>query len=282
MESFYTYGNFFRTLAALGLLIYLVPHLVLKSDSILHKLLTLSVMALAILQALLPVTPGIEARRIMTVFSWLLVPGGAAWLFFFLRGLKKPDLRHYQAWIIDTLRESVLIFDQTFILQESSGIQKQHSPEESEEFMEELTALIKSGQASPESSGRDPAEGLFRQGERIYRYRLQPVSQGYLLTLLDLTEEQLLVDELMEKNRLLQRQHTLLESAEAVDLQTRRERYRKDLSSRILSLVREKLLNLQEQMKHPEDFTLVLHSAEEAMADIRLAVSQLARGGEET
>lgn len=282
MESFYTYGNFFRILAALGLLIYLVPHLVLKSDTVLKKILTLTAIALAVFLALIPVTPGVEVRRIMTIFSWFMVPGAAAWLFFFLRGLGKPDLRHYQAWIIDTLRESVLIFDHNFNLQESSGIQKQQSPEESAEFMAELTNLIKSGQASPEPSDREPAEGLFRQGERTYRYRLQPVSQGYLLTLLDLTEEQLLVDELMEKNRLLQRQHTLLESAEAVDLQARRERYRKDLSSRILGLVREKLLGLQEQMNHPEDLTQVLRSAEDAMVDIRLAVGQLARGGEET
>ena len=276
MESFYTYGNFFRILAALGILCYLVPHLVLKSDSTLQKLLTLTAIALTVLLALIPVTPHGGARRIMTLCSWLLVPPSAAWFVRLIKGLGKPDLRHHTAWIIDTLRESVLVFDRRFNLQENSGVRAGLSAEESSAFIEELTALIKSIPATETA-----VDGLFRQGERIYRYRFQRVSQGYLLTLLDLTEEQLLLDEIMEKNRLLQGQHTLLESAEAVEIQNRREKYRHDLSSRILGLVREKLLALQELMQNPEEITPVLRCAEETMADIRLAVGQLARGGHE-
>jgi hypothetical protein len=276
MESFYTFANFFRILTALGLLFYLVPHLVLKSDSPIQKILTLTVIALTVFMALIPVTPREETRLIMTITSWILAPGAAAWLIFFIRGTGKPDLRQYQAWIIDTLRESVLIFDQQFNLQESSGLQKELSPEKAAEFIDEITALIKPGPGS-----ETPAEGFFRFGERTYRYRFQPVNRGFLLTILDLTEEQLLLDELLEKNQLLQRQHTLLETADTVDLQIRREKYRQNLSSRIIELVRENLLKLQDLMNHPEDITPVLRCAEEAMADIRLAVGQLARGGNE-
>ena len=192
MESFYTFANFFRILAALGLLFYLVPYLVLKCDSPIQKLLTLAAIALTVFLALLPVTPREETRRILSVISWVLTPGAAAWLIIFVRGTGRPDLRQYQAWIIDTLRESVLIFDQHFTLQESSGLQKTLPPEESAEFIDEITTLIKPG-----LSTEAPAEGFFRFGERTYRYRFQPVNRGFLLTLLDLTEEQLLLDDLL-------------------------------------------------------------------------------------
>lgn len=269
MESFYTYSNFFRLLGALGALCFLVPRLVLKADSLHEKLFHASAICLVVIQALAPIVPYPEIQRIMPVFLWLSVPGTAAWILLFIRRKDNPDLRHHQAWIIDTLRESVLIFDSRFNLIERSGIRDNLDSCGYAGLVKELKSRIKG-----ESVSETPSESLFHCGDRIYRYRFQPVSGGYLLTLLDMTEEQKLVDELMDKNRLLQRRHTLLASSETGELETRREKYRLDISSRILEMVREKLQEIEILLRETGEIEPALKCAGEAMTDIRRAVSR--------
>ncbi|WP_319560662.1 hypothetical protein [Marispirochaeta sp.] len=100
--------------------------------------------------------------------------------------------------------------------------------------MEELRKILMSdgeGQA-----GNTPHnEKILRFQEKVYRCRYRPVEDGWLFTLLDLTEEQLL---------------------------------------------RTKLHNLLSLINSSDDLVPVLACVEDAMAEIRYAVGQLASEGE--
>ncbi|MBN2657665.1 MAG: hypothetical protein JXR86_11445 [Spirochaetales bacterium] len=272
MESFYSYSNFLRILVALGALCFLVPRLVLKASSHHERLLYVSVITLIVIQALAPIVPYPEIRRISPVFLWLSIPCSAALILSLIGGTERPVLLRHQDRIIDTLRESVLVFDRQFNLIEQSGILSGLESGQLAGLVKEMKTHIDSAPFS-----ETPSEGLFLSGNKTYRYRFQPVSRGHLLTLLDMTEEQKLLDEVMEKNRLLQRRYALLESSETLELQTRREKYRVELSSRILEMVRIKLREIESLLTETVEIETVLKCTGEAMTEIRREVSRLAR-----
>jgi|GEM_PF-2735686 len=273
MESYYTWGNCIRILAAIIMLLVLVPSVYLEISRGWRRLLSVPVMLLIVAVALFPITPYPALRRILEGLSFFLVPFALLWLALFIRNVRRPDLRNYQSWIIDNLRESVLVFDSQFRLQRSSGPFASLPEEISSGLIEELRGLLRS---------EDSGEGTLRFQERIYRSRYCPVEGGWLLTLHDLTEEQKLLDELEEQNRLLERQKTLLVSSEGIELSVRREEYQRNISTRIQNIVREKLETLLELIRAPAETDAVLACAEEAMADIRNAVEQLAAKRETT
>ncbi len=273
MESYYTWGNYFRILAAVLMLLVLVPVIYMAISRGWRRLLSFPAILLIAAEAIIPITPFPALRRILENLTPFLVPFALLWLVFFIWKLRRPDMRNYQGWIIDNLRESVLVFDRNLRLQGSSGPVAGLPEESSSALLEELRTMLRSG-----GSG----EGMLRFRGRIYRGRYRPVEGGWLLTLHDLTEEQQLLDELLEKNRLLERQRTLLKTTEGIDLSVRREEYRRDITTRIQDLVREKLETLLELTGGSAETDSVLACAEEAMADIRAAVGQLASKGETT
>lgn len=273
MESYYTWGNYFRILGAVLILLVLVPAVFMVISTGRRRILSLPAVLLVVCAALFPVTPFPGLRSTLERVSIVLLPFALLWLVLFIRDLRRPDMRNYQGWIIDTLRESVLVFDSNLRLQGSSGPVAGLPEELSSALLDELCGMLRS-----DGSG----EGMLRFRGRIYRGRYRPVEGGWLLTLHDLTEEQRLLDELVEKNRLLDRQRTLLKTTEGIDLSIRREEYRRDITTRIQDLVREKLELLLELVQGPAETGPVLACAEEAMADIRAAVGQLASKGETT
>jgi hypothetical protein len=267
MDTFYTYGHFFRILFSAGALFFLVPHMVLEGEWK-EKAVTALLTLLILFYALEGVTPFPSLRQFFRLPGRLLLPAAFLWIFIFLKGFGKPRLSHYQAWIIDTLRESVLVFDKSLSFQGSNRPVTDLPSEKATELLEKIRTIVAEG----------PPEGLVRYGAKIYRYRFSSVPYGYLLTLLDFTEEQQLLDALTEKNRRLQLRRNLLESSKELDLRFRREEYRRNISTHILHLVGDALQDLLNLVDHSKEIDPVISAAEEAMADIRLAVSQLASG----
>ncbi len=271
MESYYTWENYFLVFTAVILLLILVPVIYIQISSGWRRLLSFPAILLIVVTALIPITPFPVLRRVLESLTPFLVPFALLWLALFVLKVRRPDMRNYHGWIIDNLRESVLVFDSRLCLQGSSGPVAGLQEDLSSALLEELRCMLRS-----DLSG----EGMLRFHGRIYRSRYRPVEGGWLLTLHDLTEEQQLLDELMEKNRVLEGQRNLLKATEGIDLSVRRERYRRNITTRIQDVVREKLEMLLELIRGPAEADPVLACAEEAMADIRAAAGQLVSKGE--
>ncbi len=273
MESYYTWENYFGILAAVVMLLLLVPAIFVGLSAGWKRMLSVPAILLIVSTALIPVTPFPVLRQVLVSLRPFLIPLALLWPALLIWKLRRPDMRNYQDWIIDTLRESVLVFDSRLCLQGSRGPVEGLSEVLFAALLEELRGMLRS-----DASG----EGMLRFQDRIYRCRYRQVEGGRLLTLHDLTEEQQLLDELVEKNRLLERRRALLNSTEGIDLSVQQEQYRRDITTRIQDLVREKMKNLLDLIRGPAETDAVLARAEEAMADIRAAVSQLVAKGEKT
>lgn len=271
MESYYTWENYFRILAAVALLVLLVPAIFIGLSAGWKRVLSIPAILLIVSTALIPLTPFPVFRQVLVSLRPFLIPFALLWPALLIWKLRKPDMRNYQDWIIDTLRESVLVFDSRLCLQGSRGSVAGISEDLFAALLEELRGMLRT-----DTSG----EGMLRFRGRIYRCRYRPVEGGRLMTLHDLTEEQQLLDELMEKNRLLERRKALLNSTEDIDLSVQQEEYRRDITTRIQNLVRQKLKNLLDLIRGPAETDAVLARAEETMADIRTAVGQFVAKGE--
>lgn len=279
MISFYTWSNLLRISAAVVLLMFLVPAVFIVHNSWRKRIPALPCMLIIIIQGLVPLTPFPFVKSLMQTGALLLLPSGLIWLLFLIHDIRKPDMHSYHAWIIDSLREAVLVFDSRLNLQGSTGIIANLKQDFSSVFIEKLRKILKS-----DREAQDPAaprnEKILRFQERVYRCRYRPVEDGWLFTLLDFTEEQLLLDELIDKNRILEQQSSFLKATEEVELSIRLERYRQKVSSRIQNLLRKKLHHLLSLINGSDDLDPVLACAEDAMTEIRCAVGQLASEGE--
>ncbi|MBN2049933.1 MAG: hypothetical protein JW760_05760 [Spirochaetales bacterium] len=272
METFYTYRVFFHILAGIVFLSLCIP-LAMADRGKGKTFLNLGIFFFGSLFILSVVTPfqgwsDLFWDMIFPFFILLLIR-----IVLFLLSLRRPSLRSYQSWILESLRETVLIFNADLSLQGGGGPLTGLSPEASTELMERLRTLLRESRGdSPDDE--TPFEGTLWCEDRAYRYRFHPVRQGYLLTLLDVTSTQRLLNEVVEKNRLLERRKKILEVAKGQEVSLRRHRFRERVTAVIMDLVKDKMEILRGMLETSEDLEPVLTCAQEALKDIRLAVAQ--------
>lgn len=265
MDTFYTNTNFIRIAVSTVLLLVTIPHIALGG----HKKGISGIFStLIILNALLPLLPYNFDRNLTRLFSLFLLPPTLVWIVYIITDYRRPNLSQYRNWIIDTLRESVLIYDDTFRLQGYRGSIANLSESESQSMLNVLRAIV-------EEKHTQKKEGYLPFQEQVYRYRIRPVHKGYLITLLDFTEEQRLLDELMNKNTILEQKRSLLENMETLNVKAYREQFRQQVAIHIQGIVHESLSKLRNMIAVNTDITSLLSCAEDALAEIRHAVRKL-------
>jgi len=237
----------------------------------LFPVLTGSVMA-GILLTSPPWTP------LLILLTGILVPAGIT-----LTARTDRKFGVYRSWIIDTLRETIIVFDPELRVISSgremfppgsirTGRPIRFPEEGKEDRLKDLQETLK---------GKSGGQGAMRYAGRIYHYRFRPLNnrKGFILTLLDITQEQLLIDELQNKNRLLTSRRTILQAGEDLQLNRERERMRQQITREIQNLVQRKLSALQGCLTGTSgirrDLKEIIGTAEESMTEIRRAVSEL-------
>ena len=268
MTSYYTIDTFLRVFLSLSLLVLLVPSLLLWNGGR-KRLISGVPILLLLLQALSVVTPWPPLREVLHYGMLFLIPPSIFWFFVFLRDPGRTGFEQYHSWIIDSLRESVLVFDTDLNFHGSND--SAASPDKIETMRDILLA-----DHTDSSSG----EGTVRVKDSIIRYRFRKIHEGYLFLIADFTEEQALLDELKEKNRILRWRQIQLHSAEELDIPSKRElTLRAGISKQILIMVREKLKQLRLLITSGEPSDRILIGAEETLSDIRMAVRHIADKG---
>ncbi|MBN2627018.1 MAG: hypothetical protein JXA95_10165 [Spirochaetales bacterium] len=194
----------------------------------------------------------------------------------------------HQNWIVKTLRESVMLFDsQRRII---SGGQDIFPPplirpgrnltelflltDRDKGDLDELKELYNRG---------DEGRGMIRLEERHYSFRFIRLERekGFLLTLLDTSEEQALVSRLSEQNRILHNRQTILQGGRENNLTIKREEneIRTRISGSIQKMVEKQLTRLRAELKtgdiSAENLNRLLAHATKSMTAIRKSVSEL-------
>jgi hypothetical protein len=230
-------------------------------------------------------------RILMPAYLGIPAMAGGSLLFRSLFQRVKRDSSNWKAhrnWIVRTLRESVMLFDnQRRIISGGEDIFPlpliRPGKNLTELFLltgqekgdlDELKELYNRG-----GEGR----GMIRLEERHYSFRLIRLERdkGFLLTLLDTTEEQALVSRLSEQNRILRNRQTILQSGRENNPTWKREEneIRTRISGSIQEMVERQLTRLRADLKihdiSAENLNRLLARATESMAAIRKSVSEL-------
>ena len=205
-------------------------------------------------------------------------------------GEKRNDhsWKNQQSWIIRSLRESIMILDRNRNIISGGGeIFPSHlvTPGCS------LSALIERSEGRENNlqplreclGGEGPERGTIKYGTGTYSFRFSPLEgeRGYLLTLLDITEEQNLLAELRDKHRMLTNRRTILQSEESgnVTLLRKEEEIRERISHEIQNLVEEELTLLRSRLEEQDlsagNIRKLQEYAENSMAHIREAVNEV-------
>lgn len=270
MDTFYTLENFLRVSLSASLLLILIPHSIIGTRA---RLMSMLLSIVLVINALVPLVPRNFDRTACTVLSVILIGPLLYWTLFIVNDFKRPNLERYQNWIIDTLRESVLIFDDKLRLQGYRGNIADLSEVASRFLVSEMRNIVI-------QNTRNLTEGFIKYEALVYRYRIRSVQKGYLVTLLDFSEEQQLLDEVMAKNRILEQRRSLLMNRDSLSLIAYKEKYKQNVTIHIQHIVKKNLNRLRTMIAEKKDPETLLYSAEEALSGIRYAVGRLV-GNEE-
>lgn len=268
MESFYSFDNFFRLIASLAILVLLIPSALKLPRNL--RILSAAVAAVPVLGVLIPITPFPKLAEGFTFLFILLLPLLPLWLFFVVRYRRHPRIAAYKEPIFETLRDSVFIFDTSLRLLGQGGLQAESLKIDKDRFLNHLKGFI----------AQDPPRKRYREKElrfdgRVLQCRYQRLRRGYLMTVKDITERQELIDNLVVTNQSLEKRQAILKATESIEPAERRERIRREISGRIMALVREKLDVLQRMAALPARPEELVKEAEETLDEIRTAVDQL-------
>ncbi len=291
MEYSYTFANFFHILLCTAGLAVIIPLCILAPLSTHNPRLRRIALAAAVTGttalALHTVCPWVFFREMLFPFQLLFIPSGLYLAYTLSRSYRNRKIEDYSSWIIDTLREKIIIFDKDMrtISCGKTGLPAQWFPYGSRPELPEtdsdtdfslLAALMK----KPVKSS-----GSFSWRGTDLSYRLIPIEKGYLLILLDISEETTLLKELRMKNIQLENSRRSIEQLEEKRLKEEQEQYRNRVSSRINRTVSENLVALLADIEtvaasgnNPEKDKIhtMLKHAEESMSSIRSMVRRLA------
>ncbi len=291
MEYSYTFVNFFYILFCTAGLIVIIPLCILAplssySSRVRWVALSTSIIGITAL-ALYPVCPWPDLRKILIPFQILLLPSGGFLIFTLTHSYRNRKIEDYSSWIIDTLREKIVIFDKEMctISRGNTGLPAGWFPYGS---FPQLPETINDKDLSSFAgilNKPEKSSGTFMWNGTDLSYRLIPIEMGYLLVLLDISEETALVKELNRKNIQLENRRRSIQQMEGTRLEAEKEQYRSSLSSRINNSVRDNLITLlgdieavsgSGQPPETEKIRTMLKHAEESMASIRSMVRRLA------
>ena len=262
MESYYTWTNFYQILMATAVVTYGMYKIAMVQNTR-FRLLTTLVVILTINWAMVPITPYSQWLRIMGPLQWLELPVLVLWLFTYWRINKKNDFSRYQDWIIDSLRESIIVLD-------SRGkVEWTNSPVVQDVFLKTFQ----------ESIQNNIDQGLITHGQQTLRYQLHPLDQGYLGYLVDFTREQELILSLRNKNTQLEQRLQFLNSLEKnlenQNLQQAQEDVKLDIQQSIQALVDSSLGDFRSALVETRDISELLVQAEKSLQSIRTGVTLL-------
>ena len=291
MEYFYTFGTFFHILGCSLLLGTLIPVSLLApcgSCSTPLRWAALGITIAGIISlALKPVTPWLYMQKILHVFQLLTVPAGIVLAFSLVLSYRNKTIGDYSSWIVDTLRETVIIFDQDMRVISCGKplLPDSWFPPGEKPGLPEIENSDSISRLRNSLELREAASGTLTYGNSRTYYRFTPMRLGYLLTFLDVSGETILLEELAEKNIQLENRSRSIQAMEETQLTTAKEQYRGTLFTQIHTAVRRNFIRLLAEIEKitagttspgNAEIKQTLKHAEESMTAIRSMVRQLA------
>ncbi|MBN2510895.1 MAG: hypothetical protein JXB03_11485 [Spirochaetales bacterium] len=184
--------------------------------------------------------------------------------------------RLYEKLIIDNLREHIVLFDShrrvvslgrenilpgVFSINEIPYIQAGH------EF-QDLGSVI---------TGHTAASGTLYSQEKVWQYRFYPLGRttGSLLTFLDITREQELIDELKQVSRSLSRKKRLLVSLQDMNTEKQIARLHEHIIKSIDAEVRKNMHHFLSLLEKGTSCKELIAAAEGSLREVRHLVTEL-------